>query len=108
MTIDVVSFDLDGTLVDTAAEIATAVNRTLADFSRVPQSQAAIEQLIGAGAHEHIAALLLRPAFGPVHRVAGDGDLAEPQGRARDTVGTERGDPAAVRCNFARGHCEVQ
>ena len=27
-----ISFDLDGTLVDTAAEIAEAANRTLAEF----------------------------------------------------------------------------
>lgn len=58
MTIEVVSFDLDGTLVDTATEIALAVNRTLADFGRVPQPQAAIEQLIGAGAHELMRRLL--------------------------------------------------
>jgi len=60
MTIEVVSFDLDGTLVDTAAEIALAVNRTLADFGRAPHPQAAIEQLIGAGAHELMRRLLLQ------------------------------------------------
>ncbi|MEY2654383.1 MAG: hypothetical protein RLZZ524_1411, partial [Pseudomonadota bacterium] len=30
MSIDALSFDLDGTLVETAGEIAEAVNRTLA------------------------------------------------------------------------------
>ncbi|TAL94140.1 MAG: phosphoglycolate phosphatase [Rhodanobacter sp.] len=58
MTIKLVSFDLDGTLVDTAGEIAVAVNRTLADFERGPHPQAAIEQLIGAGAHELMRRLL--------------------------------------------------
>ncbi|MFA6229165.1 MAG: phosphoglycolate phosphatase [Rhodanobacter sp.] len=58
MTINVVSFDLDGTLVDTAAEIALAVNRTLVNFGRVPHPRAAIEQLIGAGAHELMRRLL--------------------------------------------------
>ncbi len=58
MTINVVSFDLDGTMVDTAGEIGLAVNRALADFGRVPQPQAAIEQLIGAGAHELMRRLL--------------------------------------------------
>jgi phosphoglycolate phosphatase len=58
MTINVVSFDLDGTLVDTAAEIALAVNRTLEDFGRAIQPQSTIEQLIGAGAHELMRRLL--------------------------------------------------
>lgn len=60
MTIEVVSFDLDGTLVDTAGEIALAVNRTLIDFGRAPRPQAEIEQLIGAGAHELMRRLLRR------------------------------------------------
>ena len=56
--IAVVTFDLDGTLVDTAGEIAEAVNRTLLDFhiAAVPQPQ--IEALIGAGAHELMRRLL--------------------------------------------------
>ena len=58
--IKVVTFDLDGTLVDTAGEIAEAVNRTLADFhmAKVPQPQ--IEALIGAGAHELMRRLLVQ------------------------------------------------
>lgn len=50
--IEALSFDLDGTLVDTGGEIAAAVNLTLRDFDRAPLAQAAIEALIGAGAHE--------------------------------------------------------
>jgi phosphoglycolate phosphatase len=49
MRYSVISFDLDGTLVDTGAEIATAVNRTLAEFGLPPQPQALIFGFIGAG-----------------------------------------------------------
>ncbi len=86
MTIKLVSFDLDGTLVDTAGEIAVAVNRTLADFGREPHSQAAIEHLIGAGAHE-----LMRRM---VRQIDVDGTLDVAQVLARfdqhyaDTAGT--------------------
>jgi phosphoglycolate phosphatase len=46
------SFDLDGTLVDTAEEITEAVNRTLAEFGIAPRPVAEVTLLIGAGAHE--------------------------------------------------------
>ncbi|MCK6425149.1 MAG: HAD-IA family hydrolase [Burkholderiaceae bacterium] len=49
MRYSVISFDLDGTLVDTGAEIATAVNRTLAEFGLPPQPEATIFGFIGAG-----------------------------------------------------------
>ena len=32
MTIDLISFDLDGTLIDTASEIAEAANRALESY----------------------------------------------------------------------------
>jgi len=48
----VASFDLDGTLVDTAGEIAEAANRTIAEFGFERQPQPAIERLIGAGTRE--------------------------------------------------------
>lgn len=47
---EVVSFDLDGTLVDTAAEIAEAVNRALEDHGIARRPPAEIALLIGAGA----------------------------------------------------------
>lgn len=56
--IDVVSFDLDGTLVDTATEIAEAVNRTLPEFGISARPQDEIERLIGAGAHALMRRLL--------------------------------------------------
>lgn len=47
---DIVAFDLDGTLADTAPDIASAVNRMLADFGRPPLDEAAIRPMIGDGA----------------------------------------------------------
>lgn len=49
MPIQALSFDLDGTLVDTAPEIAEAVNLLLVEFRLVPLSEALITQQIGAG-----------------------------------------------------------
>lgn len=49
MRYSVISFDLDGTLVDTGAEIALAVNRTLAEFGLPRQPDALILGFVGAG-----------------------------------------------------------
>lgn len=54
------SFDLDGTLVDTAGEISEAVNLTLDDFG-VPRWQVAeLTKLIGNGLHELMRQVLVR------------------------------------------------
>lgn len=58
--IEVLSFDLDGTLVDTGSEICAAVNATLADFGIEPRQAVEIESLIGAGAHELMRRLVAR------------------------------------------------
>jgi phosphoglycolate phosphatase len=42
-------FDLDGTLVDTASEIAAALNRTLEELGLAAIEQKAVEALIGRG-----------------------------------------------------------
>ncbi len=57
-----VVFDLDGTLVDSLADIATALNRTLARLSPgIPAlSRDAVRPLIGSGARELIARALSR------------------------------------------------
>lgn len=47
---DIVAFDLDGTLADTAPDIAAGINRMLADFGRRPLPEAEIRSLIGDGA----------------------------------------------------------
>lgn len=50
-----VVFDLDGTLVDSASDIAEAVNRTLADWSLPRVEEAAIRGWIGDGARALVA-----------------------------------------------------
>lgn len=46
---DLVLFDLDGTLIETAPEIADAVNDTLAQFGRPPVTQQQVNDWIGHG-----------------------------------------------------------
>ena len=57
---DAISFDLDGTLVDTAGEITEAVNRTLAEFEIAPRSLAEVTGLIGNGLRELMIRQLAR------------------------------------------------
>jgi phosphoglycolate phosphatase len=47
--VDAVVFDLDGTLVDTAPDIANAVNRLLATHGLPPQTVSFVEGFIGEG-----------------------------------------------------------
>jgi len=49
MSFRAVIFDLDGTLVDSAGEIARALNRTLAGYDRPPFAHSEVEALIGKG-----------------------------------------------------------
>lgn len=60
MSLQLVSFDLDGTLVDTASEIADAANRTLAEFGFAPRPIGEITLLIGDGTRALRATLLER------------------------------------------------
>ena len=50
-----VVFDLDGTLVDSAPDIANALNRTLADAGRAAVTLAAVKTMIGDGARHLVA-----------------------------------------------------
>lgn len=54
-----VLFDLDGTLVDTAPEIADAVNDTLARWNRAPVADALIRSWIGDGSRTTLARAFL-------------------------------------------------
>ena len=60
MAYDLISFDLDGTLVDTAAEIAEAANLALAAHGIARRPLAEITDLIGAGTRELMLKLLAR------------------------------------------------
>ena len=82
-------FDLDGTLVETAPEIADAVNDTLAELGLAPVTLRAVRDWIGHGTRE----LLIQA-------------LADRTGRAADDV---RADPAfaAQEAVFAR-HYEAR
>jgi phosphoglycolate phosphatase len=53
-----VVFDLDGTLVDSAADLATAVNAMLADFGREPLAAAQVRLMIGDGVARLVARAL--------------------------------------------------
>lgn len=55
---DCVVFDLDGTLIDSAADIARVVNRTLAEIGRSPVSEEQIRGLVGDGAQNLLRAVL--------------------------------------------------
>ena len=58
MRYTVLSFDLDGTLVDTAGEIAEAANLTIEDFGVERRPVAEITKLIGAGTRELMLKLM--------------------------------------------------
>lgn len=58
MRYSVISFDLDGTLVDTADEIAEAANRTLAEFGVAPRPLELVSGFIGAGTRQMMLRLL--------------------------------------------------
>lgn len=60
VNVRLISFDLDGTLVDTAGEIAEAVNRTLADVDIAPRPVAEVSALIGEGTRALMLKLLAR------------------------------------------------
>jgi phosphoglycolate phosphatase len=60
MDFDIISFDLDGTLVDTAGEIAEAANRALESHGIARRPEGEITRFIGAGTRELMLRVLAR------------------------------------------------
>jgi len=58
--IDLVIFDLDGTLVDTAPDIAGALAAALADVQVAPPPLEQVKEMVGDGARELIRRALAR------------------------------------------------
>lgn len=53
-----VLFDLDGTLVDSAPDLTTAINRMLVDLQRSPMTESRVREWIGNGARKLVARAL--------------------------------------------------
>ena len=70
MRYSVISFDLDGTLVDTAAEIAEAANRTLAEFGVPALDEALVTRYIGQGSRHMMLGLLAHVLLAEPERAA--------------------------------------
>jgi phosphoglycolate phosphatase len=67
MTLALIVFDLDGTLIDSAADLATAVNAMLADLGCEPLSVPEVRRMIGDG-----VAMLVSRALAARHCAAAD------------------------------------
>jgi phosphoglycolate phosphatase len=70
-------FDLDGTLVETAPEIADAVNDTLRHFNRQEVSQQQVNDWIGHGTKELLIQALASVTLTTVEAVRGSAGLQE-------------------------------
>lgn len=78
---DLILFDLDGTLVETAAEIADAVNDTLAELALAPLEQPRVERWIGLGTRELLAQALAFRSGVPVAQARASGAFAAVESR---------------------------
>jgi phosphoglycolate phosphatase len=81
-----VIFDLDGTLIDTASEIALALNRTFEEFQLSPMPKKAVANLIGRGVHSMVERALQQVAAASVDV---DAAVARFENHYAATVGTE-------------------
>lgn len=77
--IRVAAFDLDGTLIDTAPDLAAASNAMLATFGFAPLAQARTERLIGGGVERLVAGAFAEAAG----RAASPSELASAIDRFR-------------------------
>lgn len=64
MKLQAVFFDLDGTLVDSAPDLVTATNKTLAEYGLPPRTPEEIRGFIGQGLRE-----LIKKSIGEKHQV---------------------------------------
>jgi len=86
--IELITFDLDGTLVDSAREIAEAANRTLQDFHLPICSTPTITATIGHGTRELMKDLLTL-AGADVSHIDLDAVMASFARHYNDTTGTD-------------------
>ena len=82
-----VIFDLDGTLVDTAGEIVTAMNRTLEELGLAPLEAPKVTALIGRGVHSLVERALGLAAGGSLIQV--DRAVERFEAHYAQTVGTD-------------------
>lgn len=73
---DLILFDLDGTLIETAPEIADAVNDTLLQFGHAPASQQQITDWIGHGTRELLIQALAQATHTTADAVRGSAQFA--------------------------------
>jgi phosphoglycolate phosphatase len=85
-SIRAVIFDLDGTLVDTASEIAVAINRTFAELKLAALPKKSVENLIGRGVHSMVERALRQAGAASTDVDAAVARFEEHYGQ---TVGTE-------------------
>lgn len=86
-TFQAVLLDLDGTLVDTASEIAVAANRMLEELGLAPVEQAVVEQMIGRGVRTLVERALARVEGGALLQV--DRAVERFEAHYAQTVGTD-------------------
>ena len=93
MMIHCITFDLDGTLVDTASEIAEAANRTLMELGLPRRDLADVTHLIGHGTRELMAGLLRQAQARGGDDIVRRLDMARVmqcfEGHYHDTTGTD-------------------
>lgn len=108
------TFDLDGTLVATAGEIAIAVNRTLAGSGLPVRAEADIARHVGAGLHATLDGVLTdlgaqlprAPLYArlDVHYAVVAGRSAQPYSGAAEMLTALRGEGVRLACVTNKAH----